>query len=183
MNYSPVLEQDVHGLVHLYSGDGKGKSTAAIGLAVRAVGHGKKILFCQFLKGAATGELEPLKRLGVDLLRAQTSEKFLFQMDSHEKEQTAGEHLRCFEKMRSLVFNNGYELVVLDEITSAVNTGLIPSVNLTNFITERPRILEVVLTGRNPPAEICALADYHTDFQCIQHPYLRSIPSRPGIEY
>lgn len=171
------------GLVHLYVGDGKGKTTAAAGLALRALGSGLRVLFCQFLKGRRSGELEPLERLGAILLHAKESRKFVFQMDGAERAEAKESHRACWEKASALVLSGEVDLAVLDEVVDAVNCGMIETEWLLELIRSRPAGAELVLTGRNPAPEICALADYHTEFRCVRHPYDSGTAARRGIEY
>ena len=106
------------GLIHAYTGDGKGKTTAAVGLCVRAAGRGLRVVFCQFLKGRASGELEPLERLGVTLMRMQDPEaqmKFTFQMTEAELEESRRQHRELLERAKAAAASGAYDLVVLDE--------------------------------------------------------------------
>lgn len=175
------LEQ--RGLTHLYTGDGKGKTTAAAGLAVRALGAGKSVLFCQFLKGRESCELAGLQALGAELLRAKCGSKFIFQMDEREREALANDHRLCFDEVISRVSGGKTDVVILDEIIDAVNEGLVPENDLLRLIRNRPANVELVLTGRNPGADIVDASDYHTDFVSVKHPYQNGIPARRGIEY
>ena len=176
------LEQH-EGLVHLYCGDGKGKTTAAVGLSVRAAGAGKAVLFCQFLKGRQTGEIEPLKRLGVRVLRAKSGGKFVSKMTEQEKRELARQHSECLREARELLKDGGFGLAVLDEAVDAVNCGALELEELLAFIRGRPPGTELVLTGRSPDPEIIALAGYYTVFQCRKHPFQRGVAARRGIEY
>lgn len=171
------------GLVHLYTGSGKGKTTAAAGLAARALGAGKTVLFCQFLKGGESGEVDSLERLGARILRAKRGLKFTFQMNDAEHEQLTRDHALCFREICGRVLADEADVVVLDEAVDAVNLGLIPEDGLLSLISGRPAGVELVLTGRKPSAAICGAADYHTDFVCVRHPYDHGVPARKGIEY
>jgi len=171
------------GFVHLYTGDGKGKTTAAVGLAVRAAGCGRRVLFCQFLKGGQTGEVEPLRALGVEILRAKHTRKFTFQMTPEELEEAGALHRSCLALAAEKLGGGGYDLVVLDEAVDAAGAGLLPPDALPELIRSRPRHVELVLTGRRPDPRLEALADYYTDFVCRAHPYQRGITAREGIEY
>lgn len=171
------------GLVHLYVGAGKGKTTAAAGLAVRALGAGKSVLFCQFLKGRESGELKGLKTLGAVLARAKCGGKFLFQMSGEEREQLKHDHEDCFGEAMRRVLAGGFDVVVLDEIIDAVNAGLIPEKTVLSLIKKRPAGVELVLTGRDPSDAFCEAADYHTEFICKKHPYGCGVSAREGIEY
>lgn len=172
-----------HGLVHLYTGDGKGKTTAAVGLAARAAGAGKKVLFCQFLKGVESCELSGLRSLGVEVAMAQRTEKFLFRMDEAERVRTKLDHEECFSKLAARTIAGEFGVVVLDEIVDAVNCGLISEASLLNLLEVRPPDVEIVMTGREPGKRLAVVADYHTDFVCKKHPYQKGVSARRGIEY
>ena len=112
------------GLVHLYTGSGKGKTTAAAGLTLRAAGSGLRCIFAQFLKGQPSGEVNMLKKAGVTVLRA-GSEKFFPQMTSEEKKECVQAHLLCYNKIKEMILSGEYDLAVLGEITHAVALSLI----------------------------------------------------------
>ena len=171
------------GFVHLYSGDGKGKTTAAAGLALRALGSGRRVLFSQFLKSRASGETEPLERLGAEILRAKTSEKFFFQMPEEEREAVKQSHTEALATIRGKINTGGFGLVVMDEVIDAVNCGAIALCGLLELIGSRPGHVEIVLTGRAPPPELVEICDYYTEFTCKAHPYQKGVAARAGIEY
>lgn len=171
------------GLVHLYCGDGKGKTTAAVGLAVRAAGCGMRVLLIQFLKGMPTGELESLAKLErVTVVRGKASEKFTFQMDARELQQTYDLNcknlLTAMEKVRA----GECELLVLDEICGALATELVDEDLLKSLIKRCKGQVELVVTGRNPPAWLWEQADYITEMCARRHPYEKGIAARRGIE-
>ena len=170
------------GLIHLYVGDGKGKTTAATGLALRALGNGKRVVFAQFLKGRATGETAMLEKLGAAIVCPQSGGKFIFQMTEQELAAQTQANLDALEHIIELT-KAGCDLLVLDEAVDAAACGLLPLEELLNALNERPAHLEVVLTGRNPPVELVGLADYHTEFICKCHPYHKGVPARKGIEF
>ena len=169
------------GLVHLYTGEGKGKTTAAVGLSVRCLGTGGKVLFVQFLKGCPSGECALLQQLGARLIRAQTSAKFTNQMTPDELAELAGQNLQTLEQAREVL--QDYQLLVLDEAIGALGCGLLPLESLLELVEQRPPHLEVVLTGRGPPEELTQLADYHTEFACKRHPFEKGISARKGVEF
>ncbi|MDL2234163.1 cob(I)yrinic acid a,c-diamide adenosyltransferase [Ruminococcaceae bacterium OttesenSCG-928-L11] len=185
MKQTPPLEPAPQkiGLIHLYEGDGKGKTTAAVGLAVRAAGQGLQVLVCQLLKGMESGEVSALERLGIPVRRPMAGAKFLFQMSEAERREAAVLHRDCLTQVCRLADSGQVDLLVLDEILDAIGCGLIPEEQLTTWLSHRPAGVEVVLTGRDPSPAIQALADYHTRFQCVLHPYAAHIPARRGIEY
>ncbi len=175
--------QTTEGLVHIYTGDGKGKTTAAIGLLVRASGAGMRTLFCQFLKGRDTAELAPLRELGVEILRTEEVKKFVAFMDEAEKKACVKSHEVCYNKVKSKILSGEYSLVVLDEAMAALRLGLLPEADLVELIRTRPKDVELVLTGRDAPDSLLALADYVSDIRAVKHPYAQGVQARRGIEY
>lgn len=171
------------GLVHLYVGDGKGKTTAAIGLAVRALGAGKKVLMLQFLKGQQSSELEPLRRLGIVIKRTEEIKKFVFQMNEQELAEATQSCKDCIDALRTALGEEGYEVIVLDEVVDAVNCKLVDAAELLDLIADRPAGVEIVMTGRNPGDQIVEAADYLTVMTALKHPYQQGVQSRKGIEY
>lgn len=169
------------GYIHIYTGDGKGKTTAAIGLAVRAQGAGLKVLFVQFLKGQPTSELEPLAKIGITIMRADAIKKFIPYMTEQEKKDCMQGQQRCFEEAIKLW--SGYDVVIFDEAVGAITTGMLPLVDVINMINTKPESIELILTGRKPPAELMELADYVSEIKAIKHPYEKGIKARKGIEY
>jgi cob(I)alamin adenosyltransferase len=171
------------GLLHLYVGDGKGKTTAAVGLAVRARGAGMRVLIAQFLKGRPTAELEPLSRLGVVVRRTKELTKFTFQMDQNELLQARQSCEALLGEVKQGLADNLYDLVVLDEAVDAVNAGLLDLEQLLDAANCRGANTEMVMTGRNPKPELESAADYITAMTAVKHPYKRGVSSRYGIEY
>lgn len=171
------------GLIHIYCGDGKGKTTACVGLTVRASGRGFKILFTQFLKGQSSGELISLPKLpGIEILRGMSLTKFTFQMTEAEKQTVLASHLELFATIEKKIQAGGIDLLILDEILGAVNTGLFPLAKLVAFLKNKPANLEVVMSGRDPAPELVELADYVSEVKMIKHPYTQGIQARVGIE-
>lgn len=167
------------GLVHLYCGNGKGKTTAAMGLALRALGQGMQVVVVQFLKNGTSGELEPLKKLGAAVYSGQPGAKFTFQMNAEEKAQATKENnARLAEALQQPC-----DLLILDEICAARNSGMVDEALAKQAVLERPQHREVVLTGRNPEAWMVEAADYITEMQPRRHPYEQGIPARKGIEF
>lgn len=168
------------GLVHIYTGNGKGKTTAAIGLACRAAGAGKRVLIAQFLKGRDTGELASLKILGIKMLRTDVK-KFVPYMTEEERTECKAGQESCFRAICGLLAD--YDLVVLDEILGAISMKMVGLEDVVNLIQDKPDSVELVLTGRGAPNELIALADYVSDIQCVKHPYEKGIQARRGIEF
>ena len=171
------------GLVHLYCGDGKGKTTAAVGLAVRHSGRGGKVVFAQFLKDGTSGECRVLAKLGVTILAANPVGKFSFRMTEEEKAETAAALGRTFDAATGFAVRERATLLVLDEICAAVNCGFLPEKTLTEFLESRPDSLEVVLTGRDPSENLQVHADYITEMKKRRHPFDEGVAAREGIEF
>ena len=171
------------GLIHLYCGDGKGKTTAALGLAIRAMGSGFRVVFVQFLKGRPTGELSVLDGLpNVTVLRGKEGTSFSFAMTEEEKEKTRFLHTENLKKAIELAASGNCDMLVLDEAVGAYNRGLIDRPLFEEFIRNKPEKLELVLTGRNPEQWLIDSADYVSEIGKVKHPYDRGVPARTGIE-
>ena len=152
------------GLVHIYCGEGKGKTTCSVGLTVRACGYGLHVLFMQFLKSGDSSELKILKSLpGIEVLGTKPIKKFSFQMTEEEKEETRQINAEQFADMVKMLENDHYDMLVLDEVLGLIDNRLIELEELKNMILARPEGMEVVLTGRVFQEELRPLADqvYH----------------------
>lgn len=171
------------GLVHIYCGDGKGKTTAAIGLAVRAAGAGMKVCFCQLMKTADSSELEPLSSIkGIELRLPKNEFGFTWNMSEEEKKILSELNNQVLEELIVSISENEYEVVVLDEIMSAYNNNLINKERVL-YMLDNHEGVELVLTGRNPEKEVSERADYVSEMRKICHPYEKGVSSRLGIEY
>ena len=167
------------GLLHLYWGDGKGKTTAAMGLALRALGSGKRVVIVQFLKGGRSGEVPLLEQLGAKIYRGKAGQKFVFQMNEAEKGATRAlqnQNLRA-------AMAEPADLLVLDEAGSAWELGMVDQNLLQQAVLHRPAGQECVLTAHAAPEWMQQAADYSTEMKCHRHPYQRGIAAREGIEY
>lgn len=171
------------GFVHLYCGDGKGKTTAAVGLAVRHAGRGGRVVLAQFLKDGSSGECRVLAKLGVTVLAANPVGKFSFRMTGEEKAETAAALGRTFDAATGYAVREGATLLVLDEVCAAVNCGFLPEKAVTDFLEHKPETLEVVLTGRGPSEALQAHADYITEMKKRRHPFDEGVAAREGIEF
>jgi len=170
------------GLVQVYTGNGKGKTTAALGLAFRAVGHGMKVLMVQFMKGnVQRGELESAKKLSPNLTFKQVGrETFISKPNPDPKDlQLAQEG---FSIAKRAIQDKEYDIVILDEINLAIDYGLIPLNDLLQIIDSKPDTVELILTGRNVKREILERADLVTEMVDRKHYYDRGVPAREGIE-
>ena len=169
---------------HIYYGDGKGKTTAAIGLAVRAAGSKMKVLFVQFLKTEFSGERHILSHTeNVTLTFCPLELKFTFDMDDKEKAQAAKIFKGIFDNAVTTALTEKYDMVVLDEVFEAINAHMLSESEVYEFITNAPSSMEIVMTGHNPPQKFMDCADYITEFKKIKHPYDRGITGIIGIEF
>ncbi len=171
------------GLIHIYCGDGKGKTTASIGLLIRAIGSGMKVLFVQFLKSSKTSELNILEKLdSVTILRGKSGNVFSFNMSQEEKDLSKKIHDENLKKAIEMVNKGEYNMLILDEVIGAYNKGLLNKNILMDFLDNKPENLEVVLTGRGPDELLLEKADYVSEIKKVKHPYDKGIKSRIGIE-
>ena len=173
---------NVKGCLHIYCGDGKGKTTAAVGLAVRAAGSGMKVMFCQCMKDGTSAELRMLGSLGITVCCCPERFGFFWNMTEEQKEEAAHAYTHLFEETSRRAEEDGYDMLVVDEFMSAYNHGLIYQRTALEFLMKRPENLEVVLTGRDPGEELLELADYVTEMKKVKHPFDRGLPARKGIE-
>ena len=170
------------GLIHLYCGDGKGKTTAAVGLAVRASGAGKQVLFTQFFKDGSSSEIQQLRSLpNIQTVHARTVNGFYWNMTPEQREKARADYTALFRQVTAQA--QEADLLILDEIVSACNRGVVPEELVTDFLENKPEHLEVVLTGRNPSAQLQEKADYITEMRKLRHPFDRGTAARRGIEY
>ncbi|MFP3091552.1 cob(I)yrinic acid a,c-diamide adenosyltransferase [Treponema sp. TIM-1] len=171
-----------NGLIHLYIGDGKGKTTASLGLSLRAAGRDKTVVFAQFLKTGITGELAPLEKLGIRVIRSTVKLGFTHRMDDAARTR-CGEEQRCIlDLVREALAAAPVDLLVLDEVLDAVNIRMLDEGEFRFLVENKPPELELVLTGRNPPPWLVDRADYVSEIRKIKHPFDRGITARIGIE-
>jgi len=171
-------------MIHLYCGDGKGKTTAATGLAIRAAGYGKKVVFAQFMKGRISGELNVLSMLkNVTVARALENEKFTFQMNAEERKSAAAANAMLLEFAEKVSVAHDLDMVVLDEAVTAVEKGMLSEERLKHFIEGFSKDKELVITGSVPETWMIEAADYVTDMEKIKHPYDHGVAAREGVEY
>lgn len=172
------------GLIHIYCGDGKGKTTASMGLGMRAAGRNMKVLLTQFLKDNTTGELASIEKLGenFEVFKGAPVKKFFKFMTPEEQAATKKEHEERFRAVTKKAIDEKFDLLIMDEIIASVNLDLIPLDEVVEFLKNKPKGLEVVLTGRNPNEKLVEIADYVSEIKAIKHPYEKGINSRIGIE-
>ncbi len=172
------------GLVHLYYGDGKGKTTAALGLALRALGCGRRVVLVQFLKNTPCGELAALGRHdGMTVLRGKAGGHFTFAMTGEERRDTKAIHEDNLAQALALVRAEKCDLLILDEVTDALKAGLLDEGLLRDAVLEKPDGLELVMTGHHAIDWLVQAADYVTEMKKRKHPFDRGVPAREGVEF
>lgn len=175
----PRLEKS---LVEVYTGNGKGKTSAALGLALRAIGRGLKVCLIQFIKGGFDyGELYAVKNLPNFTLKAFGRGRFITSEPPEEEDiKLANEAL---ELAKEIVQTGEYDIVILDEVNVALHLKLIRLQDVVDIIKKKPEKVEMILTGRDAPESIIELADLVTEFKEIKHPFSKGYQARKGIEY
>jgi cob(I)alamin adenosyltransferase len=172
------------GLIHLYHGDGKGKTTAAMGLALRAAGGGFGVWVVQFLKGGASGEISLLERLpNVRVLHDVPGVKFSWQMDDAERASARRTNDGYLARAIAEAAAGACDLLVLDEAVGACGCGLLDEERLLDFMRRKPAGLELVITGRDPSRAMLESADYVTEMKKQRHPYDQGVNCRVGVEF
>jgi len=170
---------NTRGLVHVYTGDGKGKTTAALGLALRAVGQGMKVIIIQFIKGdCICGEHLSAARYHLfEIVQLNTGNSFTQNLE--ELRSTTEQTLALAEK---IVLGGDYDVVILDEIFVAISKGLVSTEQTLNLMNRKPGPMELILTGRGAPKEIIEQADLVTEMVAVKHPFTKGVMARKGIE-
>lgn len=171
------------GLIHIYTGDGKGKTSAGIGLAVRCAGSGQKVLYTQFLKNDASSELKVLEQIeGIHVVHCEKSFGFTFSMTPQVQKEAEEYYSGHFRRVIQLAEEEQVRLLVLDELIAAYNRNMVDRKEVLEFLKNKPGELEIVMTGREPASELTELADYLSEIVKRKHPYDRGISARIGIE-
>ncbi len=172
------------GLVHIYTGDGKGKTTAAIGLATRALGGGLKVCYLSLHKRPEKygyTEMDSLRQLGATVInRAKGHPKLDRSIDP---KQNAAEAMEAIDEIEALVRSESFDLLIIDELMISVRDGYIPEQRVLAFIDSKPEALELVMTGRGATDALIARADYVSNIGKVKHPFDQGVGSRKGIEY
>lgn len=167
-------------MVHIYHGNGKGKTTAAVGLAVRAAGAGLEIMFIQFLKNGSSSEIRIIEKIeNIKVHYCEECRKFTFQMNDDEKNAVTEKHNYMLEQ----AFKNGADMIILDEFLDAYNKNMLDRSLAEKLITENAENIEIILTGRNPSEKFIETASYISEITAVRHPYEKGIAARMGIEY
>ncbi|MBB6623655.1 cob(I)yrinic acid a,c-diamide adenosyltransferase [Clostridium gasigenes] len=172
------------GLIHIYCGNGKGKTTAAMGLGMRCAGRKNKVLLTQFLKDNNTGELVSIEKLNeyFHVVKGAPMKDWFNCLDKEGQEEVIKEHRDRFLSITKKAIDENYDLLILDETMAALNYGVLELDTVLEFLKNKPKNLEVVLTGRNPNQKLIDIANYVSEINPIKHPFEEGIPSRIGIE-
>lgn len=172
------------GMLHIYCGDGKGKTTASLGLALRAAGSGMRVHIVQLLKGAYTSELDSLKLLpNVTVERCDKNYGCSFKDDDENKRGVTECNNRLLTHARELVNSGGIDMLIIDEFNNAYSLGLVDRELADSIVMDRSQQLELVLTGRGPHQRFIDAADYVSEIKAIKHPFESGVSGRKGIEY
>lgn len=172
------------GCIHIYYGNGKGKTTCAMGLAVRAAGCGKKVLIIQFMKTGRSSEIRMLESLpGIEIMDAPRMTKFSFRMTDEERQEMLAADNAVLGEIREKVAGGEYDLLIMDECLGSCHKGFLDEQLLIDFLRNKPEHLEVVMTGRHPDDTLIEIADYVTEMHKVKHPYDEGIRARRGIEF
>ncbi len=170
------------GRIHIYYGNGKGKTTAGMGQVMRAAGRGLKVLVFQFLKDNQSGERAVLEALpNVTCLPGPGEVKFYRQMNSEERAEAKHYNTKALNEI--VKFCQPFDVLLLDEALCAVKLGLLNEDKLLSFLRHKPEGLEIILTGHEASPRLIEAADYVTEMRKIKHPYDEGVPARLGIEY
>jgi cob(I)alamin adenosyltransferase len=170
------------GRIHVYTGNGKGKTTAALGLALRAAGHGFRTYIGQFLKGQRYGELEACRRLLPLITIEQFGRRGFVHITESPDDEDVALAEKGLEKCREAVLSGRYRIVILDEINIAVDLKLLSEDRVLDLLDKKPEDVEIVLTGRYAPKSFLRRADLVTEMKEIKHYYSKGVKAREGIE-
>lgn len=173
------------GYVQIYTGNGKGKTTAAVGLGVRAAGDGYSVFMVQFLKSGSTGELESIKKLepNFKIFRFEKKRGFFWTLNDEEKAELKLEIQEAYKFCLETLKNNKCDILIMDEIMGALSNELVSKEQVLQLMDDKPNNVELILTGRNVPEEIVDRADLVTEMREIKHYFSKGVPAREGIEY
>ena len=178
-----MAEKTGTGLIHIYCGNGKGKTTTGMGLCARAAGYGYRVLILQFMKDNSTSERKVLSLSeNITIMDGLSREKFSFQMTPEEKEERRAYYAGQFRAVTQKARDGHYDLLFLDEVIYTIRAGLLDESLVLDFLKKKPAHLEVILTGQEPGQALIEVADYVSEIRKVKHPFDRGIPARKGIE-
>lgn len=172
------------GLIHIYCGEGKGKTTAALGLALRAAGSGMRVHIVQLLKGGPTSELHSLAQIpNITVSRPDKNYGFTFKMSEEDKRRLTECHNDLLIHAEKLIVDGEIDMLIIDEFNAAYEYDLVDCEIADRIILQKPENTELVLTGRNPQEKFVRAADYVSEITPVKHPYITGIQARKGIEF
>ena len=173
-----------NGLIIVFTGNGKGKTTAAMGQALRAVGQGLKVLMLQFIKGTWNyGELESIKRLEPDLVIRPLGKGFVRTKSKLDDNEAIKNINQSWEQAENEILSDKYDMVILDEINYVIDFGLLPVDKMITLLEKKPNRLHIILTGRNAHEKVIERANIVTEMVEIKHQYSKGIKAHKGIEF
>ena len=170
------------GCIHIYTGNGKGKTTAALGLAIRAAGHGYKTYVGQFLKGQEYGEILYFRKNPSHIKIEQFGRKGFVHVSEDPDLEDIQRAKIGLKKCLKAMLSNKYRIIILDEVNVALHFNLLTEEDIHNFLDQKPEYIEIVITGRHAPDSLIDRADLVTEMQEIKHYYSKGIHARDGIE-
>lgn len=174
----------MRGMIHIYCGDGKGKTTAATGLAVRAAGAGMQVLFARFLKNENSGELRILDQIPeIEVLHLEKSYGFYQTLSDSDKAKMTAMYRKLWQNIEEKITSGSYDMLVIDELMAAYNYGILEQEGVHRFLENKPEKLEIVMTGRNPSERLMELSDYISEIKKVRHPFDQQVTARKGIEF
>lgn len=173
------------GYVQIYTGNGKGKTTAAVGLAVRAAGDGYKVYMLQFLKSGNTGELEVAKLLSPNfqIFRFEKPRGFVWTLNEEEKNELKKEIQKAYNFALRVIKNRECDILIIDEVMATLYNNFLTENDVIKLIEEKPEDMELIFTGRNAPESLIERADLVTEMKDIKHYFNQGVMAREGIEY
>lgn len=171
-------------MIQIYTGNGKGETTASIGQGVRAAGRGFKVYMVQFLKGTPTGELESLKKIdNFKVFRFEEKRDFVWNLNEEEIEELKKEVINAYNFILEIVENKECDLLIMDEIMGVLKNGFLSVEDIIEIINRNKHDIEIIMTGRDVPKELADRADLITEMNMVKHYYEKGVPAREGIEY
>ncbi len=172
------------GLIQVYTGDGKGKTTAALGQGLRSCGRGLKVCMVQFLKSGDTGELHSVEKLHplFEIFRFERERGFFWTLDQQGKRELKEDIDRGFEFVKTVVAKEECDVLIIDELLGVLGNKLLEVKDVIGLLKSKPDTMEIIITGRNAPKEIIDAADLVTEMKEIKHYFRNGVPAREGIE-
>ncbi len=172
------------GLIIVFTGNGKGKTSAAMGSALRAVGQGLKVLMLQFIKGSWDyGELESIKRLEPDFIIQPLGKGFIHQKSKQNDKEVKENISQSWKHAKDEILSDKYDMIILDEINYVISYGLLPVEEMLTLLEKKPRRLHLILTGRDAHKKIIEKSDLVTEMKEIKHPFSKGVKAQKGIEF